>query len=97
MSEQKTVGKMLRLLRLLVFNVSKPIAVVAQRADMSIRTVYRYARISANSIAEWHLTLCLATQTTTSAITVSCLPQKAGHSLQHMTSIQEPSHINACS
>ena len=42
MSEQKTVGKMLRLLRLLVFNVSKPIAVVAQRSDMSIRTVYRY-------------------------------------------------------
>lgn len=56
-----------------------------------------YGRISANSIAEWHSTLCLATPTTTSAITVSFLPQKAGRSLQHTTSIQEQSHINACS
>ena len=54
-------------------------------------------RISANSITEWHSTLCLATQMTTSVIMDSCLPQKAGRSLLHTTSIQEPSHINACS
>ena len=53
-------------------------------------------RISVNSIAEWHITSCLATSTTISAITVSCLPRKAGHSLLHTTSILERSHINAC-
>ena len=54
------------------------------------------ARISANSIAEWHITSCLATPMTTSEITVSCLPRKAGHYRLHTTSILERSHINAC-
>ena len=54
-------------------------------------------RISVNSIAEWHITSCLTTPMTTSVITVSCLPRKAGRSLLHTISIQEQSHINACS
>ena len=55
------------------------------------------ARISENFIAEWHSTSCLATPTTTSAIMVSCSPQKAGHYRLHTISTQEPSRINACS
>ena len=51
--------------------------------------VPKCAKISENFIAEWHSTSCLATPTTTSVITVSCLPRKAGRSLLHTISIQE--------
>ena len=56
-----------------------------------------YGRISGNSTAGWHSTSCSATPTTTSAITVSCLPRKGGHSHLHTTSTREQSLINACS
>ena len=53
--------------------------------------------LSENSIAEWHLTSCLAILMTISVITAFYLPQKVGLSHLHTTSTQVLSHINACS
>ena len=99
--QQKVVAYILLLLCLyLVLMMELAAAQVTAILTLLISSsvgVQMCVRISVNSIAEWHSTSCLATPTTTSVTTVSCLPQKAGHSLLHTTSIQEQSHINACS
>ena len=96
-SHQLALLPQCRYLVLTMVQVAAQVTAILTSLISSFVGVPMCGKISANSIAEWHLTSCLATQTTTSAITVSCLPQKVGRSLLHTTSIQEQSHINACS